>query len=610
MPYGYAGIIVRIDLTKNRVNRSETDPKLVELCIGGKGFGTWFLKNEVGREPDPLHPSNPLFFVVGPATGAHIPTASRYGVFFKSPLTGIYGESYSGGSFAPELKKAGFDAVIIEGKAEKPTYLWLTDGNVEFREARSLWGLDTYQTQDSIRRDLGDNRVEVACIGPAGENLVKFACICNDYWRQAGRCGAGAIMGSKNLKAIAVRGTRTITVAHPDELAEFVRQFMGTIRNDPALGTAYPKYGTPNMVNMANLAGVFPTRYWSKGQFEKYEEINAEALREKMLVSSKACLECPVACGKLTEVRNGPYEGTKVEGPEYETIYSFGGLCEIDSLEAIAKMNDACDRLGMDTMTAGNVAAFAIEGYERGRLQSERPLRYGDTEAVLDLIRKIAARQGVGNLLAEGVRQASKTLGLQDIAIHIKGLEPAGFDPRGLKGMALAYATSQRGACHLRSTEYIFELRGVVDKSSTAGKASLVKEYEDRFAIYDSLIICRFLRDVVDWDTMAKICRLTTGLRFDEKKLRSIAESIVNQSRLFNVKMGITRKDDYLPKKLMQEPLGNGPLKGQSVTRADMDVMLDEYYELRGWDRDGIPRENGPVSDTKFARSQRCEKNP
>jgi aldehyde:ferredoxin oxidoreductase len=596
---GYAGTIVRIDVTKKQVTKSHTDPKLVEACLGGKGFGTRFLQNEIGRELDPLHPSSLLFFVVGPATGAHIPTASRYGVFFKSPLTGIYGESYSGGSFAPELKKAGFDAVIIEGRADNPTYLWLSDGDVEFREARSLWGLDTYETQDSIKRDLGDNKVEVASIGPAGENLVKFACICNDYWRQAGRCGAGAVMGSKNLKAIAVRGTQAITVAHPDELGKFVREFMRRIRGDPALGTAYPKYGTPSLVNMANLAGVFPTRYWSKGQFEKYEEINAEALREKILVSSKACLDCPIACGKLTEVKNGPYEGTKVEGPEYETIYAFGGLCEIDSLEAIAKMNDACDRLGMDTMTAGNAVAFAIEAYGRGRLQSEMPLRYGDAEAVLDLIGKMAARQGVGNLLAEGVTKASETLGLQDIAIHVKGLEPAGYDPRGLKGMALAYATSQRGACHLRSTEYIFELRGVTDKSSTAGKASLVKEYEDRFAIYDSLIICRFLRDVVDWNALAEICRLTTGLGFDEKKLRSIAERIVDESRLFNVKMGISRKDDYLPKRLMQEPLANGPLESQSVTRVDMDQMLDEYYGLRGWDENGIPKENRPASQTR-----------
>ena len=239
---------------------------------------------------------------------------------FKSPLTGIYGESYSGGSFAPELKKAGFDAVVIEGKADRPTYLWLSHGDVEFREVRSLWGLDTYETQDSIRRDLGDNKVKVACIGPAGENLVKFGCICNDYWRQAGRCGAGAVMGSKNLKAIAVRGTQTITVAHPDELGKFVREFMRKIREDPALGTAYPKYGTPNSVNMTNLAGVFRTRYWSKGQFEKYEEIDAEALREKILISSKACLGCPIACGKLTQVKNGPYKGAIVEGSEYETI--------------------------------------------------------------------------------------------------------------------------------------------------------------------------------------------------------------------------------------------------------------------------------------------------
>jgi len=591
VPYGYAGNIARVDLNRKRFIKNETDGKLIESYVGGKGFGTWFLRNENNKPVNPLDPSNILVFSVGPATGTTFPTASRYGVFFRSPQTGVYGESYSGGSFAPELKSAGFDVVIVEGRAEVPTYLFLHDGEVEFREDQTLWGLDTYETQDRIKKDLGDSKVKTAAIGPAGERLVKFACICNDYWRQAGRCGAGAVMGSKRLKAVAVRGTGKFETAYPDELAAFARDFARSIRKDPALGTTYPKYGTPVLVNMTNLAGVFPTRYWSSGQFKKYEEINAESLRQKILVSSRACLGCPIGCGKLTEVKDGPYRGTRVEGPEFETIYAFGGLCEIDDLRAIAKMNDICDRLGMDTITAGNVVAFAIEAYKRGKLQSETPLEYGDPEVVLDLLGKTAARQGLGDVLAEGVRRASEILGLNDIAVHVKGLEPAGYDPRGLKGMALAYGTSSRGACHLRSTEYIFELRGVVDRSTTAGKAGLVKEYEDRFAMFDSLILCRFLRDVVDWNVMAKLCRLTTGLDYDAGKLRSVAERIVSQSRLFNVKLGVRKKDDYLPKRLMVEPLADGPSKGQSISESDMDTMLDEYYRLRGWDHDGVPVE-------------------
>jgi aldehyde:ferredoxin oxidoreductase len=583
-----SGIILRIDLTNQSFSKEHVNSRLIENLIGGKGFGTWILQNEIDVKKDPFDPLNPLIFSIGPATGI-IPGASKYGVFFRSPLTGIYGESYSGGSFAYELKKANFECIIIKGRASKPIYLWLSDNSVEFRDARYLWGLDTYQTEDLIKEELGNKNVKVASIGPAGEHMVKFACISNDYWRQAGRCGAGALMGSKNLKAIAVKGDSNPNFAKSDELKNLILELLDNIKKNPALAETYPRYGTPSLVDITNLVGVFPTEYWKKGQLRGWDKINAEAIRKNIFIKSKACLGCPIGCGKLVEVTYGKYKGTKIEGPEYETIYAFGGLCKINELDAIVKINDVCDRLGLDTISTGNVVSFAIEAYERGVLHIDKPIQYGNSESVLDLIEKIALRQGIGNILAEGVKRASEILGLQEIAVHVKGLEPAGYDPRGLKGMALSYGISSRGACHLRSTAYIFELRGVVDRASVEGKAVLVKEYEDRFAIFDSLILCRFLRDVVDWSMLTKISRLTTGIDFDEKKLRSIAEYIIDESRIFNVKCGISRKDDYLPDRFMKEPLREGPSEGQIISKKDMDLMLNEYYQLRKWDNEGIP---------------------
>jgi len=586
---GYAGRIARVNLTRRSVKEENLDTKLAASYIGGKGFGTWFLYNELESDADPLGPENKLIFAVGPATGSIVPTAGRYEVFFKSPLTGIYGESSCGGHFAPQLKSAGYDLLIIEGRASKPTYLWIHDRIVEFKDAKHLWGVETYETEDTIKDELRDRRIEVACIGPAGEALVEFATISNDYWRQAGRCGGGTVMGSKRLKAIAARGSDMPEVASPDMLRQFVQEFLQTIKNNPALGTTYPKYGTTALVNTTNLQGVFPTRYWSKGVFEKYEDINSEALVNKIFVARKACFGCPIGCGKLTEVKAGPYLGTRVEGPEFETIYAFGGLCEIPRIETIAKINDMCDRFGMDTITAGNVVAFAIESYRKGKLTSEVRLDYGDPDSVLYILEKIARREGLGETLARGVRKASEALGLSEIAVHVKGLEPPGYDPRGLKGMALGYCVSARGACHLRSTAYIFELRGSVDRFGTENKASLVKEYEDRFAIFDSMILCRFLRDVCDWSVLSKILALTAGIQLNENELRVAAERIVTLSRMFNVKSGISRKDDCLPKRLMEEALPEGPSKGHAVSKADVDGMLDEYYGLRGWNSEGIP---------------------
>jgi aldehyde:ferredoxin oxidoreductase len=588
--FGYAGKILRVNLTNGDFTEEPLQEDFVKEYIGGKGFGTKILYDEVGPDVDPLSPENKLIFAVGPATGSRFPTGGRHGVFFKSPLTGIYAESYSGGHFAPQLKFAGYDMVIIEGKAENLVYLWISDEGVEIKNASHLWRKTTYDTEDIIKEELGDKKIRVASIGPAGENMVHFAVIENDYWRSAGRCGGGAVMGSKNLKAIAARGKKRLEVANPEGLKEFIKESTKVIRTNKVLGEVYPTYGTPALVNMTNITCAFPTGYWEDGVFEDYEKINAESMREQIVIKSKACYHCPIGCGKLSEVETESGATTKVEGPEYETIYSFGGLCKINDIQEIAKINDYCDKFGIDTITTGNVVSFAIEAYKRGRLKSDVALEFGDPESVYYVMEKIVKREDFGDMLANGVRSAAEKLGLSDLAIHVKGLEPAGYDPRALYGMALGFMTSVRGACHLRSTAYMFDLRGVSgDRLAPEKKAEIVKEYEDRFAIYDSFILCRFTRDVFGWPEMLRLCKVTMGIDFTENQLRTIAERINNLARAYSVRQGLTRADDYLPKRFVEEPLKTEPLKGKVITIEDQDQMLDEYYMLRGWDTQGLP---------------------
>ena len=591
MLFGYAGKILRVNLTNSEITEEPLQDDFAKEWIGGKGFGTKILYDEVGPDVDPLSPENKLIFTVGPATGSGFPTGGRYGVFFKSPLTGIYAESYSAGHFAPQLKFAGYDMVIIEGKAESPVYLWISDRGVEIKDASHLWGKITYDTEDGIKDELGDKKIRVACIGPAGENLVKFANIKNDYWRSAGRCGPGAVMGSKNLKAIAAKGKKRFELADREGFKEFLREMQEIIRTNPVTSEIYPVYGTPVTVNLVNTTGSFPTGgYWEDGFFEDYERINAEAVREQITIKPKGCYGCEIRCGKFGEAKQKTGETIRIEGPEYETIYSFGGLNMINDLREIVRMNDFCDKVGIDTMTGGNVVSFAIEAYKRGALQSEVPLEYGDPESVMFILDKIVKREGFGDILSEGVRSAAEKLGLSDLAIHVKGLEPAGYEPRALYCMALGYMTSVRGACHLRCTGYIFDLRGVSgDRFAPEEKAPLVKEYEDRFVIFDSFILCRFVRDIFPWDKMLKLCKVIMGIDYDEDQLRIIAERVHDLARMYSVRQGISRKDDYLPKRLSEEPLKTGPAKGHLITREDQDKMLDEYYELRGWDDQGIP---------------------
>ncbi len=604
----YAGKILRVDLSTGNVAKEPLPWDLVRTYIGGKGLGARLLYDEVKPRIDPLGPENKLIFATGPATGTIVPHKGHC-VSYKSPLTGIYSSSSAGGFFGGTLKRAGYDVLIVEGRSKKPVYLWIDGEEVEINDAKHLCGKGTFETNTMIKEEFGDEEIKVARIGIAGEKLVRFACMFNDYSRTAGRCGAGSVMGSKNLKAIAVRGTKNIEVAKMDELLQFVEEFYKTIKETPATGMAYPKWGTPGGVNTANLLGVFPTRYWHKGRLNEYENINAETVRERLLVKDMACGSCVVNCSKLSVVRRGPYAGAVAE-LDYETLYSLGGLCENSNLESIVKTNELCDKLGIDTMTAGNVIAFAMECYERGIITVKDTdgveLVWGNHEAIIQMVEKIGTRTGLGNILADGVREAAKRLGkgAEKFAVHVKGLEPAGYDPRGLKGTALAFAVADRGACHLPGSIYTYELRGDVDRLRVEGKAALLKDLEDRFAVYDTLILCRFTRDVYPWETLVKVFPLLIGIGMDEADLRRLGERIVTLNRAFNVREGISRKDDFWPERFFKEPLPDEPSKGLILKKAEFNRMLDEYYKVRGWNHNGIPTKKKLV-DLELAQAAR-----
>ena len=582
---GFFNKTLRIDLTA-RTSREEPIPdSVLEKTLGGKGLGTHLLMTENPPGVEPLSPENRLIFCLGPATDTRVYGSCRHGLFTKSPLTGVYSESYAGGRAAEPMSRAGYDAFIVEGAADAPVWVEVSDSGVTFHDAKDLWGKDTYATQDEVLKRCGKKDAAALVIGPAGENLVRYAVIENDYWRSLGRTGVGAVMGSKKLKALVFHGSKRREPADPEKIERFAKETFARVKDSPGV-QAYRKLGTPMLVAMNNVAGSFPSKYWRLGTFEGWEKISADALLERCSVKPHACLRCFIGCGNLSEVKEGRHKGLKLEGPEYETIYAFGGLCMVHDIAEIIHLNDICDRLGMDTISAGSLIAFTMEASESGRIRDK--IAWGDVDRIAGLLHDISAKRGLGVILAEGIRHAAKAWDMEDVAIHVKGLDPAGYEPRVLKGMGLACATSDRGACHLRSTFYKAELSGMIGKDQIEGKAKLFLEFEDRFNIHDSLILCRFFRDIYwEWSQLATIVEATTGLKRDEAGLRKIASDIQDATRRFNLREGVTVKDDTLPKRFFDEPLGKD---GKTISRADFAKMLQDYYALRGWDERGVPR--------------------
>jgi aldehyde:ferredoxin oxidoreductase len=592
----YAGQILRVDLSQKKCVSDPVNESWVRQFVGGKGLAARYLFHMLRRGVDPLSPENVLILMTGPLTGTIASTMSRVAVVSKSPLTGAFLDSYAGGYFPAELKFAGFDGIIVTGKAREDVYLWVRDGKAELKDAKHLRGLDTHAATAQVLKET-DKNARVGVIGPGGENLVKYAGIAFDMYHFAGRGGAGAVMGSKNLKAICVRGTKgpkAVPINNDKNFQSLVREVIDTdIHKNPNLQWAITT-GTPGTFDYSNQAGIAPTRNFQTGVFEKANEIDSKAFKEKILVKHHStCFSCAVGCRNESEVREGKYKGVKGEGPEYETLTNAGSNCGIGDLGAICAFNLECGQLGIDTMSAGVAVGFAMELFERGILKKDQTggldLRFGNEEAYLQMPSLIAYRKGIGNILAEGVQRACQKIGQgsDKYALHVKGLEYPGYDPRGSVGMALAFATSDRGACHKRAWPVVFEAFGSMDPFTPKDKAKLVLDLQVLTALQYCLVACEFLG--VQLPTITRLLEAATGLKRSPEELQKIARRAWNLTRMFNVREGFKREDDSLPRRLSEEALPDGRPKGHRLSTEDFQFMLDEYYKLWGWDSNGIP---------------------
>lgn len=572
------GDLLRIDLT-TRTSREETvPPELIKELIGAKGLGTHYLCEEVGPRVEPLGPEAKLIFAIGPMAGTTMLGSNRYGLFFVSPLTGAYCECYSGGNLTPQFAKTGYKVVIVEGKADGHVYLEISEEGVAFHCAEDLWGLDAYESEDKIVERTDHKRAQACVIGQAGERLVRFACVNNNKWHQLGRGGPGAVFGSKNLKGIVWHGDKKVEVARPDAYKAVVRDLLERTKGDPGVA-AYQRGGTLNMVRIVNGANAFPTRYWRKGTLENFERITVETMLAEHGTRNELCPPCVMKCVKRNFVFKGRHKGLEIEGPEYETAYVFGGLCEIKDFSEIMWLNDICDRLGVDSMTAGNLCALAIEASQRGLIDEK--MDFGDPDCVGDFLTKMCLREGIGDIWADGVLRVEKEYGLEGVAVHVKGMEPAGYDPRVMKGMGLGFATAPRGACHLRATMYKPELIGVIDPQAIEGKAAIYCDWEDRLTIMDTLLYCRFYRDLVQWPYITAVVNAAVGADYGEDDMHRIANRIVTMSHDFNAARGIGRESERLPEWVSDKPMEDeGAL---TFPQAEMEYMLTDYYRIRGW---------------------------
>ena len=584
---GFYGRFLKIDLTGRQYEVVTLTEEILLKYLGGKGLASYLLYTINPPGVDPLSPDNCLIFATGPVTNSRIWGSSRYGVFSKSPQTGFFSESYAGGKVPEAVDSTGYDAIVIVGKSHRPAVVVIQPDGVEFEDASGIWGMDTYQTEDAVNQRFGNADGETTksgavVIGPAGENLVRFAVIENDYWRSAGRTGVGTVMGSKRLKAIVFKGDQRRSLFQEEHVRQFSKAIAKESKNNPIV-KAYRTMGTPMMVKTINHAKAFPTKYWTEGFFDRWENIGSEALHNQCRVQPRACSKCFVACGRMTTLLRGRHAGLMIEGPEYETIFAFGGLCMIDSIEEISYLNDICDRLGMDTISAGNLCGFAIEAAKQKKIDLR--IDYGDVDAIAALLEKISSGEGIGKILARGVGYAAKAWKLEDMAVHVKGLEPPGYDPRVLKGSGLAFATADRGACHLRATFHNPELKGVIDPEVIHGKAELLVDFEDRLTLMDTFIVCRFYRDMYPWERLGQIIQMTTGVKHNKAQLQKKASEISTLIRWFNIREGLKPEDDSLPKRFHKDILKTGHV----ITETELAAMIKEYYRHRDWDEKGCP---------------------
>jgi aldehyde:ferredoxin oxidoreductase len=594
MPTGSTGKLLRVDLSEDKVSVEPVKEEWAKQFIGGKGLGARYLYDELKPGTDPLSPENPLMVWVGPLVGTMVPLTSRYVVVTKSPLSGTFLDTYAGGYFGPELKYAGFDGIIIKGKAEKPSYLWVNDGKAEIRDAKGVWGKDMFKTEEILREEVGHKYARVAGIGQAGENLSRIAGVTSDVTRNAGRGGAGAVFGSKNLKAVVAKGSLGVEVPKIDEFMAMVKQMFWKDVVDNPDHAGLVTDGTPIIVDMSQDAAILPTNNWHSGQFDGYQGIDSDALKTRVFVRKKACFSCGIGCGSYVKVRDGMFEGSSTEGPEYETLGLAGSNCGIRNIEAIVKFAEECDRLCLDTMSTGAAVGFAMDIFEKGIITKEDTggldLRFGNEEAYAKMPEMIAMRSTrIGDLLAEGTLRAARAIGkdTEKLVIHSKGSEYPAYDPRGSIGMALAYATSDRGADHNRAWPVASDAYGEGDPWSTEGKAQTCYDEQIMKSYKWSMIFCDFYG--VSPENMAMYYTTVTGLPADADWLKAVGVRIWNLVRAFNVREGFSRKDDTMPDRMATESLPSGKTKGKTVPREAFEKMLDEYYALWGWDKDGKP---------------------
>lgn len=605
MNYAFMGKILRVNLTHRVINEEEIPLNWMRKYLGGAGLATKYLFEEIPQGIDEFDPSNLLIFMTGLLTGTASASASRYSVVAKSPLTGLWGHANSGGSFGPALKWSGYDGIIFEGISPAPVYLRVFDGQAELCDAVHLWGKTVPDTENLIHDETNKSWI-IASIGPAGENKVRYAAIMNNTHRAAGRSGMGAVMGSKRLKAIACAGHQSIELANPggfNQAAKRQYEYM----NDSLLKIGFDTFGTNMVADMVNVRGGYPTLNWQKGTFEDIDEVNAQAITDKVLVEGVRCFACPIACGRETKIREGKWLGDQGEGPEYETTNTLGALCGISDLNAITKANYLCNEYGLDTISTGSTIAFAMECLERGLLTIDqiggRTIRFGDSDTVVDLIPMIAKREGVGDLLAEGSAIMSEKIGQgsEHFAMHVKGLELPAYDPRAAKITGLGYVTANRGGDHMtgyvQGPTFIDIPFLIVDESSIKDpliadprEVQVLVDLENALTVFDSIGGCKFMGVLLTANDIVDLISTATGWNFSVDEFRISGERIYNLIRAYCVREGLTRDQDKLPNRLLEDPLQDGPAQGMILEHNTIELLKDTYYKIRGWDRrTGIP---------------------
>ncbi|MCD6472735.1 aldehyde ferredoxin oxidoreductase family protein [Candidatus Aerophobetes bacterium] len=578
---GWMGKIAAVDLSSGSITEEKINSEIREKYLGGRGFGVSIMYSKIGPEVAPLSPENLLIFTTGPLTGTKAPTSSRISLSTKSPLTGTIFDSNAGGRWGIQLKKAGYDALIIKGKASSPIFIDVNEKEIQIKDAKNLWGKETFESIKLLKK-IKKNKVSVVSIGPAGENLVRFASIMVDEYGTFGRGGVGAVMGSKNLKAICVSGKRKVEIADSEQLDFVIYETKKWIKANPLTSIGLPEFGTPVLVNLVNKKGLFPVKNCQTSYIKEIENLSGEKIKEKIFVKRTACPTCPIGCRRITQTKN-----ERGKGPEFETVYSLGAMCYIFDLEIVAEANYLCNRLGLDTISTGVTIACAMELKQRGVVDAG--ISFGEKDKLKEIIKNIAYRRGIGNDLAEGSYLFALKYKAENYAMQVKGLEFPAYDPRGMKGMGLAYATSNRGACHLRAYMVGPEVLGIpklINRFATTGKSGLLIYIQNLNAALDTLIFCRFGGFAISDDYYARLVSAVTGWQIEPHNLQIIGERIWNLERLYNLREGFSRKDDLLPSRMLKEPLPKGPSKGETI---DLNGMLDEYYNCRGWNKKGIP---------------------